>query len=326
MNAELEFLATGIAGIIVLSGFIVSSRRLRAAERSARVLAQAARRLAAGDTGARVRLDDADELAELAPPLNAIATELARLKAAATDAQRGRGEGRLRPREDMDWVATVAHELRTPLTSVRMAIHLCLEEAAGPLTERQRELLAAGREDGERLQATVDELLDLSRIQAGRLHLELARVSPLELAEDVRDAHERLAASRHVRLTVEILPDCAAAHADRERAALALANLVGNAIRHTPEHGRVVITAVRDGDMVRFEVADEGEGIPAEYRARVFDRFFRIPGRPGGASGLGLAIARDVVIAHGGTIGVESADGAGSRFWFTLPVDEGASS
>jgi signal transduction histidine kinase len=132
-----------------------------------------------------------------------------------------------------------------------------------------------------------------------------------------------LAASRNVRLAVEILPDCAAARADRERAALALANLVGNAIRHTPEAGQVVITAAREGGMVRFEVADEGEGIPAEYRERVFDRFFRIPGRPGGASGLGLAIARDVVIAHGGRIGVESAEGRGSRFWFTLPVDEG---
>jgi signal transduction histidine kinase len=323
MNTELEFVATGIAGIIVLAGFIVSSRRLRALERSAGVLSQAARRLAAGDIGTRVRLPGSDDLTDVAEPLNAIAAELGRLKAAAVEAQRTRDEGgRLRPLEDADWVATVAHELRTPLTSVRMAIHLCLEEAAGPLTERQRELLAAGREDGERLQATVDELLDLSRIQAGRLHLELGRVPAADLAQDVCDGHERLAASRTVRLSAEILPDCPAARADRERAALALANLVGNAIRHTPEAGQVVITAARESDMVRFEVADEGEGIPTEYRERVFDRFFRIPGRPGGASGLGLAIARDVVVAHGGRIGVESAAGHGSRFWFTLPVDE----
>jgi signal transduction histidine kinase len=323
MNTDLEFVATGIAGIIVLAGFIVSSRRLRALERSIGVLALAARRIIAGDTGTRIRLSGSDELADVAEPLNALAAELARLKAVAAEAQRARDDGgRLRPLEDADWVATVAHELRTPLTSVRMAIHLCLEEAAGPLTERQRELLAAGREDGERLQATVDELLDLSRIQAGRLHLELGRVAPAELAQDVRDGHERLAASRSVHLAVEILPDCPAARADRERAALALANLVGNAIRHTPEAGQVVITAAREGDMVRFEVADQGEGIPAEYRERVFDRFFRIPGRPGGASGLGLAIARDVVVAHGGRIGVDSAEGHGSRFWFTLPVDE----
>jgi two-component system, NtrC family, sensor histidine kinase KinB len=321
MSGELEFLATAIAGIIVLSGFVVSSRRLRGLERSAHVLSQASRRLAAGDVGARVRLEGSDDLADVAQRMNEVGAELARLKAAAEDARRAREEGgRLRHLEDSNWIATVAHELRTPLTSVRMAIHLCLEEAAGPLTERQRELLAAGREDGERLQATVDELLDLSRIQAGGLHLERTRVSAQELAADVRDAHERLALSRGVRLSVEVLPDCAPAHADRERAALALTNLVGNAIRHTPEGGRVVITAAREGEMVRFEVADEGEGIPAEYQTRVFDRFFRIPGRPGGASGLGLAIARDVVIAHGGTIGVESAAGRGSRFWFTLPV------
>jgi NtrC-family two-component system sensor histidine kinase KinB len=323
VSASFEAAAVALAALIVLIGIVESAQRHGRILRGLGVLRQAVRRMRSGDLGARVRLRGHDEVAQLGDELNGLGEELARLHAAA-DPKRPREDApRLRqPQEGgQDWIATVAHELRTPLTSVRMALHLCLEEAAGPLTERQRELLAAAREDGERLQSTADELLDISRIQAGRIDLDLAPVPVMEIASTVRDAHERLAAARGVALTVEVLPDCPALHADRERATLALGNLVGNAVRHTPTGGHVVIAAQAEGTEVRFEVGDEGEGIPLEYQARVFDRFFRIPGRPGGASGLGLSIARDVVRAHGGRIGVESEPGRGSRFWFTLPMD-----
>jgi signal transduction histidine kinase len=220
-----------------------------------------------------------------------------------------------------DLVATVAHELRTPLTSLRMAVHLCLEQAAGPLTPQQQELLSAARSDGERIQALADDLLDLSRVQAGRLELALATV-PASALVDAADGVPRAAAeAKGIALVREILPDCPPVYADRDRAALVLANLLNNAVRHTPRGGRIVVSAQAEDARVRFEVSDDGEGIPAEYVAHVFDRFFRVPGRDAqGGTGLGLAIAREIVQAHGGTIGVDSAVGRGSRFYFTLPV------
>jgi len=108
--------------------------------------------------------------------------------------------------------------------------------------------------------------------------------------------------------------------ADSDRVALVLSNLVSNALRHTPPGGRVTLAAEPAGPAVRFEVADTGEGIPREYLDRIFDRYFRVPGRRAGGVGLGLYLVRELVQAHGGKVGVESTPGQGSRFWFTLPL------
>jgi signal transduction histidine kinase len=201
-----------------------------------------------------------------------------------------------------------------------MAVHLCLEGSAGPVTPSQQELLSAARADGERIQALADDLLDLSRLQAGRLELELAAVPAAALVDAAESAQRAAAEAKGVAVVREILPDCPAVRADRDRAALVLGNLLNNAVRHTPAGGRIVVSAQEEGAAVRFEVADDGEGIPEEYVARVFDRFFRVPGRERKGTGLGLAIAREIVQAHGGRIGVESAPGRGSRFYFTLPA------
>ncbi len=218
-----------------------------------------------------------------------------------------------------DLVATVAHEFRTPLTSLRMAIHLCADELVGPLTEKQADLMFAARQDCERLQSIVDDLLDLSRIQSGRLVLSRSTVSPRDLVTATVDAHRSAAGDAGVSLSVvagDHLPDVAV---DRERIDLVLSNLVANAIHHTPPGGSVEITAVEGEGSVRFEVKDTGAGIPPEYHDRVFEKFFRVPGAPPGGVGLGLYLSREIVEAHGGRIGVESAPGVGSRFWFTVP-------
>ncbi|HTN53624.1 MAG TPA: ATP-binding protein [Anaeromyxobacter sp.] len=220
-----------------------------------------------------------------------------------------------------DLVATVAHEFRTPLTSLRMAIHLCLEEAAGPLAERQADLLSAARDDCERLQGIVEDLLDLSRIQSGRVELHRRRVPVRPLLEEAAAAIR--AAAEAAGVTLELAPGEAldeALQADPERLQLVLGNLLSNAVRHTPAGGRVTVSAARDERGIRLEVQDTGEGIPREYQERIFERFFRVPGaRSGGAVGLGLYLAREIVRAHGGEIGVESAPGAGSRFWVVIP-------
>jgi NtrC-family two-component system sensor histidine kinase KinB len=221
-----------------------------------------------------------------------------------------------------DLVATVAHEFRTPLTSLRMAIHLCVEQAAGPLTEKQADLLFAAREDCERLQSLVDELLDLARIQAG--HTELDRqATPVEsFINEVVDAHRKIAAHNTVNLETAVLPGLGSVPLDRERVRLVLSNLLSNAIRHSAVGATVTVRARQSDGSLRVEVTDTGEGIPSEYQRSIFEKFIRIPGsRPGGA-GLGLSLAKEIVEAHGGEIGVVSEVGRGSTFWFTLPLGD----
>ncbi|MBS1153058.1 MAG: sensory box histidine kinase, partial [Myxococcaceae bacterium] len=218
-----------------------------------------------------------------------------------------------------DLVATVAHEFRTPLTSLRMAIHLCVELAAGPLTAKQLDLLVAAREDCERLQAIVDDLLDLSRIQSGSLELERRQVQLREWLDSALEPHRGAAEQRGVTISSEIEPFFDQVEIDPSRLALVLGNLVSNAIHYSPSGGSVEIKVSRQGRLGRFEVRDAGVGINPEHQKRIFERFFRVPGaRPEGA-GLGLAIAREIVEAHGGEIGVESQPGKGSCFWFTVP-------
>jgi signal transduction histidine kinase len=225
-----------------------------------------------------------------------------------------------------DLVATVAHELKTPLTSLRMAVHLCLEEAAGPLTPGQLDLLHGARQDCERLQAIIDDILDLARIQSGRLELHREPLLAEELVAAVVGAHEDSAREQGLALEADVLPGGPSAAGDRERLELVLGNFVTNALRHTPPGGRIIVRAqASEESQLRFEVEDTGEGIPPEHQARVFDRFFRVPGHASKGSGLGLAIAREIVHAHGGAIGVSSEPGRGSRFWFTLPLEEGLS-
>ena len=219
-----------------------------------------------------------------------------------------------------DLVATVAHEFRTPLTSLRMAIHLCVEGAVGPVTEKQLDLLTAARQDCERLQRIVDDLLDLARIRAGLLELSPGPVEVSALLDealaDVRSAAEQAG----VRLSAQTEAGSESLVADKERLGLALQNLLSNAIRHTARGGTVTLLAAQSDAGIRFSVRDTGQGIAPEHLPRLFDRFFRVPGGHGGSAGLGLSIVKDVAEAHGGTVGVESTPGEGSTFWLTVPT------
>jgi len=219
-----------------------------------------------------------------------------------------------------DLVATVAHEFRTPLTALQMAIHMCAEGAAGPLTGQQADLMAGARKDCERLQAITDDILDLSRIQGGHLRIEARAVDGRALVSQAALAIEASARAASLELKVEAPEDPAPVLADPERIEIVLANLLANAVRHTPPAGRIVATVKGAGACVRFEVKDTGGGIPAPYVERIFERFFQVPGARRGGLGLGLYISREIVQAHGGAMGVESDPGRGSTFWFTLPA------
>lgn len=218
-----------------------------------------------------------------------------------------------------DMVSTVAHEFRTPLTSIRMAVHLCLEEVVGPLAPKQADLLAAAREDCERLQTLVDDLLDLSRLQSGATPMSPEPVPASALLGQALARHRDAAEARGVALLCRPHGEDPVVLADPERIALVFDNLITNALRYTPGGGSVALGFFWEKDRVRFEVVDTGPGIPAAQHGRIFERRYQVPGVEGGASGLGLSIAREILLAHGGEIGVASEPGLGSTFWFTLP-------
>ncbi len=257
------------------------------------------------------------------------------LRATPVYEQRGRVTGatvilqdvtRLRRFDELkdDLVATVAHEFRTPLTSLRMAIHLVLEGVAGSLTEKQADLLYAAREDCQRLQRTVDELLDLARIQSGKLTMQPRPLRAADLVHQAIELHRAAADEKHVKLAAKIGLGLDQVMADPQRVQLVLSNLLSNAIRHSPEDSTIEIAVAPQNGEVRFVVTDAGEGIAPEYQKAIFDRFFRVPGAQSGAAGLGLPLAKEVVETHGGRIGVKSKPTEGSSFWFTLPSAPGS--
>jgi PAS domain S-box-containing protein len=219
-----------------------------------------------------------------------------------------------------DLVATVAHEFRTPLTSMRMAVHILLEGMVGPLNDKQLDLVGAARDDCERLQGIVEDLLDLSRIQAGKVEVSLTALPAKSILDAAVAAKEDAARDAGLKIEGDLIEPVLPVLVDPDRINLVFDNLVGNAIRHSPKGSRIVIRARPEKAWVRFEVEDQGPGIPVEYQQRIFEKFFRMPGTKGEGIGLGLYISREIVAAHGGQMGVESEPEKGSRFWFTLRV------
>jgi PAS domain S-box-containing protein len=218
-----------------------------------------------------------------------------------------------------EFIATASHELRTPLTSVQMGVHLLLEGAAGELNDKQTEVLGACREDCERLDKLMRDLLDLSRIEAGESQPELKPIKARELIVDEAEVLRPQVEAQALSFGVNIPVDLPLVMADRSQIERVVANLVVNAIRYTRQ-GEIQISAELRGHYVAVAVSDTGEGIPPEYLPHIFDKFVQVPGAATGGAGLGLAICRLIVEAHGGQISVQSEIGHGSTFTFTLPV------
>ena len=218
-------------------------------------------------------------------------------------------------------ISTVSHQLKTPLTSVRMALHLLLEEKVGPLTEKQAELLVAAREEAERLDRILEELLDIGRIESGKAPMELRPVPPQAMVSDAVEQYRNAARDGGVSLAVALPEDLPRVWVDPSRIAHVFANLLSNALKYTLPGGTISVSAKEEGEFVRVRVSDTGVGIPERYLPRIFEQFFRVPEQgPGTGVGLGLAIVKDIVEAHGGTVGVESREGTGSTFQFTLRI------
>jgi NtrC-family two-component system sensor histidine kinase KinB len=220
-------------------------------------------------------------------------------------------------------VGTVSHELKTPLTSLRMAIYLLLEQNVGALVPKQRDLLETARDDADRLLRILDNLLDLARIEGGASALDRREITVAALLDAIAAEARVFIELAGQKLATVIEPGMAEASlsVDVDRVRHVFINLLANASKYSPAGGTIGLTAAAAPlGFIRFAVRDEGPGIPPGSVNQVFDRFYRAPGQSGkSGAGLGLAIAREIVVAHGGSIACTSELGQGSEFYFLLP-------
>lgn len=222
-------------------------------------------------------------------------------------------------------VGTVSHELKTPLTSLRLALYLLLEQRVGPLSPAQAELVETARDEADRLLRIIDDLLDLARLESGAAALSRREVPVSDLlAEMAREAEPLLAAAGQ-QLLVRGPEGAGTAFVDADRIRHVFLNLLTNAAKYARPGATVTLYAEPAPlGCVRFGVRDQGPGIPPEAVPRIFERFYRVAGSPRKGAGLGLAIAREIVAAHGGTMACASREGEGSDFYFTVPGNSSA--
>ncbi len=220
-----------------------------------------------------------------------------------------------------DVVSTVSHQLRTPLTSLRMSIHLLLAEKVGSINEKQSELLLAARDDSERLVEILNDLLDLNRIEAGKVRLTFGSVEPQSLVRDSIEPFIVEAKDKGIGLVNAVTSGLPEVKVDMQKIKQVFANLISNALRFTGPGGSIEADAAPEGDYIKFTVSDTGEGIAKEQLEHIFEKFYRGPDQKDRSGiGLGLAIVKELVEAHGGVVGAESEPGKGSTFSFTLPT------
>lgn len=219
-----------------------------------------------------------------------------------------------------DFVATASHELKTPLTSIGMSVRLLRERHEENFDSRDRELLETAVEDVDRLRDLVNDLLDLSKIESGRMEMERAAVPVSLISKKAVGLLKTQAAEKNISFDVDVPDELPDVKADLNKVAWVLTNLLSNALRYSDPGSPIQIEARPIGGSVHISVEDHGAGIPYEYQSKIFDKFVQVDGSqaPGG-SGLGLAIAQEIIHAHGGRIWVESTPGEGSTFTFTLP-------
>lgn len=304
LGASLLIFAGGIA---IALGALFSDTVTRRLDRLRRFAADVEQ----GHLEARVEVTGRDEVADLARSLNAMAAQLeeGRQRRRAMDAMR---------RELLAWVG---HDLRTPLASVQAIVEALADGMVDDPAVAERYLRTAQR-DIRSLSGLIDDLFEMAQIEAGGLTLDRRLNSMTDLASDTIESFTALAEQRGVQLGGSVDADVDPIVMDAERIGRVLSNLVSNALRHTPAGGKVRLRATRNADTVSVSVADTGEGIPGARLPHVFERFAGGPAageRRSGGAGLGLAIARGIVEAHGGRIEIESVLGEGTRVTFYLP-------
>jgi len=278
-------------------------------------LETAARHIERGGLDARVDVRGSDELARLAATFNQMAARL-------QEADQKKRELEALRRELVAWSG---HDLQTPLASMRAIIE-ALADGVVEDPETVQRYLQTARRDVQNLSKLFDDLFQMAQLDAGGIPLDRVQAALSDLISDTLESFAELANRQGVTLTGEVSPGIDPISIDAQRIGRVLNNLIGNALRYTPAGGTITIRATKQPEWVEVEVRDSGEGIRPEDLPYVFERFYRgekSRSRATGGAGLGLAIAKGIIEAHGGQIGVESTPGQGSRFYFRLPSPAG---
>jgi len=318
-------LALFISSLSILIGVLSYFYLRQTISRPVQLLEKATDHVSKGEFDYKVPVHTQDELGSLARSFNEMATRLKELDEMKSD-----------------FISLLSHELRTPLSIMREAVSLLKDEVLGEISDKQREFLSIISQEVERMIGFVNELLDLSRLEAGRLPIEKFPIDIGEIIDSNLKKLGPLLVDKKIKTDVVVAPDLPMVAADGIRVDQVLTNLIDNAIKFTPEGGEIGIVAevsnekgvdgaVHGGEMksrgkfVRVMVRDNGEGIGEEEKRYIFDKFYQArsgkgKGRKG--SGLGLSISKRIVEAHGGSIWFTSAAGQGTSFYFTLPVQE----
>lgn len=294
-------------GIAMILGYFLSSTVTERID----LLKGAAEKLSQGDLQTRVPVQGRDEVSALAVTFNQMAEQLQ-----AADQKQREVEGMRR-----DLIAWVSHDLQTPLTSMR-AILEALSDGMVDDPETVKRYLNTAQRDVRSLSALIDDLFQMAQLDAGGFPLHRAPASLSDLVSDTLESFTELAKQQEITLEGQVESDVDPIFMDTQAIGRVLNNLIGNALRHTPPEGRVSVWVRRTGPRVEVTVSDTGEGIRAEDIPYIFERFYRAEksrNRGTGGAGLGLAIARGIVRAHGGEIRVESKVGKGTQFTFHIP-------
>ena len=219
-----------------------------------------------------------------------------------------------------NFIATVSHELKTPIASIKMSLQLFEKEQTGNINEEQKQLIDSIKEDSQRLLKITGELLDISQLETGNIHLSMEKSNPYQIVNYAVDAVKIQAEQKEIELIVEADSDLPEIKADSEKTGWVLINFLTNAIRYSSENSKIVVQLKQEDYQVIFQVKDVGKGIDKRYKTKIFDKYFQIPGSNKSGTGLGLAISKEFIEAQNGTIGMESELGLGSTFYFKLNV------
>lgn len=217
-----------------------------------------------------------------------------------------------------NFIATVSHELKTPISPIKMSVQLLENEQIGNMNEEQRNLIDSIKEDASRLLKITGELLNMTQVESGNIQLGIIPSDPMEILNYAVNANKTIAEQKKVKLEISAEEKLPKVLADSEKTAWVLTNLISNAIRYSYDNSTVLISVKSGSSKIYFVVKDTGQGIAPQYKEKIFDRYFRIPGSQKEGTGLGLSISKEFIEAQGGQISVESDFGAGSIFTVAL--------
>ena len=293
--------AVALGLIVVISVFIT-----RSITRPIALLVEKTKEMAEGGYQGDLKIQSPPEVARLNRAFNAMCEQLNKID-----------------KMKSDFFSVMSHELRTPLTSIREGTSLLLEGVGGTLNEKQQKLMGIVSEESNRLIELVNSLLDLSKMEAGMMRFNFSRINLLPLLTIAAQLLEPLLVNKKIALRLDLPESLPAVQLDNGRILQVLKNLLGNAIKFTPEGGTITVAAGVQSGVIQVSVKDNGPGISGDQLQLIFEKFRQVPS-PGTpmvkGTGLGLAIVEQIITAHGGKVWAESKPGRGSTFHFTLPL------